>query len=159
MRKNKNSPFLAVVLLAFLFHSFSNPNLRSAIKVQIAADVNRDGKVDFKTDNSGKGQWTSIRGAIFCNNNDSDQNTHIPDHADDVINGIEDLKDLSMLKVKRIPTLPQDSRVTISVDENSVSRVRIFLKVTNKSYESMDLLNDGNINPALLIQEFSSTLS
>lgn len=152
MRKNKKSLFLAVVLLPLLFYSFSNPNLRSALKVQIAADVNRDGKVDFVTDNSGKNQWTSTRGAIFFNNNDSDQNTHIPDHADDAINGIEDLKDLSVLKVKKIPDLPQDSRVTLSVDEDSISRVRIFLKVANKSYKSMDLLNDGSINPALLAQ-------
>ncbi|UCC40589.1 MAG: hypothetical protein JSV96_03855 [Candidatus Aminicenantes bacterium] len=152
MRKNKKSLFLAVVLLPLLFYSFSNPNLRSAIKVQIAADVNRDGKVDFITDHSGKNQWTSTRGAIFFNNNDSDQNTHTPDHADDVINGTKDLKDLSVLKVKRIPDLPQDSQITISVDEDSISRVRIFLKVTNKSYKSIDLMNDANINPALLAQ-------
>jgi hypothetical protein len=54
-------------------------------EVQIAADVNRDGKVEFRLDEKGKSRWTPERGAIFLNNNDSDQDTGAPDHADEVV--------------------------------------------------------------------------
>jgi hypothetical protein len=40
------------------------------IKVQIVSDANRDGKVEFDSDDLGKNIWTSTRGAIFFNNND-----------------------------------------------------------------------------------------
>jgi protein-arginine deiminase len=131
-------------------HSYQKPT--SEIKVQIAADVNRDGNVEFDADNQGKNKWTSERGAIFFNNNDSDQNTKTPDHADTIVNGEADLRDLAVLKVKKIPALPKDSLLTISVDDASLDRVRVFLKVIDSDYRPLDLKNDGNIDPMQLIQ-------
>lgn len=124
----------------------------SHIKIQIVADVNRNGKVEFDSDNQGKNIWTSTRGAIFFNNNDSDQNSKEPDHADAVVNGDEDLKDLAVLKVKRIPNLPKDARVSISVDDASLSRVHLFLKVNDNEYKLLNLTADGNNDPARLRQ-------
>ncbi len=98
---------LVVGLTILLLQVHSSQKYASAIKVQIAADVNRDGKVDFDEDNQGKNKWTSERGAIFFNNNDSDQNTKTPDYADAVVNGPEDLRDLAVLKIKKIPDLPK----------------------------------------------------
>lgn len=124
----------------------------SHIKIQIVADVNRDGKIEFDSDNQGKNIWTSKRGAILFNNNDSDQDSKEPDHADAVINGDEDLKDLVVLKVKRVPNLPINARVSISVDDASLSRIHIFLKVGDNEYKLVNLKADGNIDPERLRQ-------
>jgi protein-arginine deiminase len=141
---------LVVGLTILLLQAHSNQKSSSLIKVQIAADVNRDGIVEFEADNVGKNTWTSERGAIFFNNNDSDQNTKTPDHADAVVNGPEDLKDLAVLKVKKIPDLPKDSRVVISVDDSSLGRVQFFLKAVDNDYKPLNLKADGNIDPAHL---------
>ena len=121
-------------------------------EVQIAADVNRDGKVEFRLDEQGKSRWTPERGATFLNNNDSDQNTRAPDHADEVVNGIEDLKDMAILKVKKITDLPDDTQVTITVDKASMSRVRLFVKAGENEYRNLPLSANQNINPAQLRQ-------
>jgi len=138
---------LSTILMLFAFSS-----LKSSydIEVRIVADVNRDGKVQFGPDNQGKDKWTAERGAIFFNNNDSDQNTRTPDHADAVINGKEDLKDLAILKVKRIPELPDHTQVTVSVDEASKGKVRLFVKAAKNSYTPVDISKNGNIAQALL---------
>ncbi|TET73038.1 MAG: hypothetical protein E3J44_01675 [Candidatus Aminicenantes bacterium] len=154
MRKNQLKGQFLLILIAgltiLLLQANSCQKSASAIEVQIIADVNRDGKVDFDEDNQGKNKWTSERGAIFFNNNDSDQNTKTPDHADAVVNGPEDLRDLAVLKVKKIPDLPEDSRVVISVDNASLDRVRLFLKAVDNDYRPLNLTADGNIDPALL---------
>jgi len=145
--------FLLILVagLTILFlQAHSSQKSASEIKIQIAADVNRDGKVEFGADNQEKNKWTSERGAIFFNNNDSDQNTKKPDYADAVVNGPEDLRDLAVLKVKKIPGLPKDSRVVISVDDASLDRIRIFLKAVDNDYKPLNLTDDGNIDPALL---------
>jgi len=121
-------------------------------KIHIVADVNRDGKVEFDSDDLGKNIWTSKRGAIFFNNNDSDQNSKEPDHADAVVNGNEDLKDLAVLKVKRVPDLPKDTRISISVDDASLSRIHLFLKVDDNEYKLLNLTADGNIDAVRLRQ-------
>jgi len=144
---------LAAGLAIFLAQADSSQKSASEIKVQIVADVNRDGKVEFDADNQEKNKWTSERGAIFFNNNDSDQNTKKPDHADAVVNGPEDLRDLAVLKVKKIPDLPKDSRVGISVDDASLDRVRMFLKAADDDYKPLNLKDDGNIDPTLLRKE------
>jgi protein-arginine deiminase len=150
--KNQFLPILVVGLTIFLLQAQSSQKSASEIKVQIVADVNRDGSVEFDADNQGKNKWTSERGAIFFNNNDSDQNTKTPDHADAVVNGPEDLKDLALLKVKKIPDLPKDSLVNISVDDASLGRVRLFLKGVDNDYKPLSLTSDGNIDPAHLSQ-------
>ena len=78
--------FLEAGMVIFLTQALSNAQVSAShIKIQIVSDVNRDGKVEFDSDNQGKNIWTSTRGAIFFNNNDSDQNSREPDHADAVI--------------------------------------------------------------------------
>lgn len=125
----------------------------SPIRIQIVADVNRDGKVEFDSDEFGKNVWTLQRGAIFFNNNDSDQNSKEPDHADSVVNGNEDLKDLAVLKVKRVPDLPENVQISISVDDASLSRVNLFQKVGDNDYKVVNLLAEENIDPARLMNE------
>ncbi|MFB0565622.1 MAG: protein-arginine deiminase family protein [Candidatus Aminicenantaceae bacterium] len=136
---------LAIFLSQVLVCKKSEPS-----KVQITTDVNRDGKVEFRTDKQGKNEWTPERGAIFLNNNDSDQDTNEPDYADDVINGQEDIKDLSVIKIRQIHDLPEDSQVDISVDEASMSRVRLFVKTAKNEYKNLTLSAKSNINPAQL---------
>lgn len=137
--------FLTLALL-------SSQDSSSLIKIQIVADVNRDGKVEFDSDELGKNNWTFKRGAIFLNNNDSDQNSKEPDYADSVVNGEEDLKDLAVLKIKRVPYLPENARISISVDDASLSRVNLFQKVGDNEYKVVNLSTEGNINPAQLME-------
>lgn len=144
---------LGVGLAILLLQAHSNQKSSSSIKVQIVADVNRDSKVEFDADNEGKNKWNLERGAIFFNNNDSDQNTKTPDHADAVVNGLEDLKDLAVLKVKKMPELPKDSYVAISVDDASLDRIRLFFKAHDDDYKPLNLKAEGNIDPVLLRQK------
>ena len=146
--------FLVTGLAIFLTQARSGAQVpASPLKVQIVSDVNRDGKVEFETDDLGKNIWTSTRGAIFFNNNDSDQNSKEPDYADAFVNGDEDLKDLAILKVKRVSILPEKTRISISVDDASLSRVNLFLKVGDNEYKLVNHAADGNINPSRLMEE------
>jgi protein-arginine deiminase len=145
--KNRNLPYTYQLKKELVYHPQKSA---SEIKVQIAADVNRDGKVEFGADNQGKNRWTLKSGAIFFNNNDSDQNTKKPDYADAVVNGPKDLRDLAVLRVKKIPDLPEDSRIVISVDDASLGRVRLFLKAVDNDYKPLNPKADGNIDPAQL---------
>jgi protein-arginine deiminase len=157
MRKNQvKGQFLFILVMGLailLLQAYSSQKSASEIKVLIVADVNRDGKIEFDADNQGKNKWTLERGAIFFNNNDSDQNTKMPDHADAVVNGPEDLRDLAVLKIKKMPSLPKNSRVVVSVDNASLDRIRLFLKAIDNDYMTLDLTADGNIDPALLSQK------
>jgi len=143
---------LVAGLTISFFQGDSSQKSASEIKVQIVADVNRDGKVEFEGDNKGKNTWTLERGAIFFNNNDSDQNTKTPDHADAVVNGPEDLRDLAVLKIRKIPDLPQNSQIVLSVDDASLDRVRLFLRTVDNDYKPLNLKGDGNIDLTLLRQ-------
>jgi protein-arginine deiminase len=144
---------LAAGLTGLLLQAHSGQKFASKNKVQIVADVNRDGKVEFDADNKGKNTWAPERGAIFFNNNDSDQNAKTPDHADDVVNGLEDLRDMAVLRVKKMPDVPKNSRVVISVDDASQDRVRLFLKAADNDYKPLNLSDDGSIDPTLLSQK------
>ncbi|NIM58318.1 MAG: hypothetical protein GTO16_05160 [Candidatus Aminicenantes bacterium] len=155
-KKQIKIQFLLILVLglAILFlQAHLSQKSAFGIKVQIVADVNRDGKVEFEADYEGKNKWAPERGAIFFNNNDSDQNTKTADHADAVVNGPEDLRDLAVLRVKKIPDLPKDSRVVISVDDASLDRVRVFLKDADNDYRLFNLKAEGNIDPELLRQK------
>jgi len=146
--------FLVTGLAIFLTQARSGAQVpASPLKVQIVSDVNRDGKVEFDSDDFGKKIWTSTRGVIFFNNNDSDQNSKEPDYADAFVNGDEDLKDLAILKVKRVSILPEKTRISISVDDASLSRVNLFLKVGDNEYKFVNHAADGNINPSRLMEE------
>ena len=120
-------------------------------RVNLAADVNRDGVVDFGTDEAGEANWTARRGAVFMNNNDSDQDTGEPDHADEVVNGENDLRDLALLRLRGMPDLPESSRVRIAVDEESADRVRLFLRGRQGIY--VPLQSGGEALDATLLWE------
>ena len=155
-RKSANQVliFLVAGMGVFLTQAFlSSQDSIPTIKIQIVADVNRDGKVEFDSDEFGKDNWTIQRGAIFFNNNDSDQNSKEPDHSDSIVNGNEDLKDLAVLKIKCVPNLPENTRITISVDDVSLSRVNLFQKISDNEYKVLYLAVDGNIHPAQLMKE------
>ncbi len=49
---------LVVGLTILLLQAHSSQKDASEIKVQVVADVNRDGKVEFDADNQGKNKWT-----------------------------------------------------------------------------------------------------
>lgn len=116
----------------------------------MVADTDRNGEVDFAQDRLGADTWTQERGAVFLNNCDSDQNTGTPDWADTVVNGDQDLKDLALIKVRKIQKLPPDSQVSISVDEASRQRVMLFLKDSDGNLECIDFKEKGNIDAAQL---------
>jgi protein-arginine deiminase len=145
--------FIIAGLAIFLTQALlSDQDSISPIKIQIVSDVNRDGKVEFDSDEHGKNYWTLSRGAIFFNNNDSDQNSKEPDHADTVVNGNEDLKDLAAIKIKRVPNLPENAQISITVDDASLSRVCIFYKAADNEYKVLNLSAEGNILPARLMK-------
>lgn len=142
----RKTGILMYFFLFFLVLCNGCSDKKGRFEISMAADTNRDGNVDLETDGIEADIWTIQRGAVFLNNCDSDQNTGKPDFADMIVNGAEDLKDLALIKVGRIQKLPEDSRVTISVDESSKKRVRIFEKNGDKNLESIDLEKDGNID-------------
>lgn len=100
-------------------------------QVLIVADTNRDGKVSFDDDMEGRNQWSESRGAIFMFNNDSDQNTGNPDHADKVIDGTEDLKDLAVLLIKQTPNLDKNSKLYMTISTPARPYVQLFYKSGN----------------------------
>lgn len=118
--------------------------------VLLTADVNRDGVLDPWTDSAGKAAWSWERGAVFLNNCDSDETTRTPDHADERINGPDDLKDLAPLRISRRADLPESATLTVSVDENSRARVRVFAQTAPGVYSALDLTHANNLDAALL---------
>jgi protein-arginine deiminase len=139
-------PELIFFLLLLLLFSSGCSNSRREFEICMVADTDRDGQVDFELDRLGADTWTQERGAVFLNNCDSDQNTGKPDWADSVVNGEEDLKDLALIKVRKIKNLPPQSRISISANEASRERVRIFLKNPNGNLEGINLNDKGNID-------------
>jgi len=137
---------LILFLFLFLLLSSGCSNSRGEFEICMAADTDRDGQVDFELDRLGADTWTYERGAVFLNNCDSDQNTGKPDWADTVVNGEEDLKDLALIKTRKIQNLPPDSQISISADEASRQRVRLFLKNSDGNLEYLDLKEKGNID-------------
>ena len=109
----------------------------TAPPVDLAADVNRDGIVDFRRDASGEDDWAPRRGALFLNNNDDDGGRGEPDNTDDAVNGLADLNDLTLLVLKRAEDIAPGARVGITVDERARERVRLFLRTGEGSWEAM----------------------
>jgi protein-arginine deiminase len=137
---------IAVVALGFILGGCG-----TGIRVDLAADVDRDGTVDFDRDQAGEDLWEAERGATFLNNNDSDQDTGAPDHSDSVVNGPDDLADLAVLRLRRIPDLPVDSRLSISIDESSRPHVRLFYLDESGAYVPVDGIESQP--PALLLRD------
>lgn len=153
MKKYANYPrflLFSFTLLLLLAFGTGCPKSGEEIDIFMTGDTNRDGRIDFKQDTAGTGDWTEECGAIFLNNCDSDQNTGRTDWSDEVVNGEEDLKDLAPIKIKKIKNLPQESLVSVSVDETSLKRINLFLKNEDENFELIDLEKKGNIKAAQL---------
>lgn len=125
----------------------------SAAEVLLLADTNRDGVIDPATDAEHRNSPTSpADGALFLNNNDSDQSSGEPDWADAVVNGEADLEDLAIIQLFAPEGLTPRHRVRVSVDEDSATRVRLFAGESGNfaSYASVDLSSDANLDPTRL---------
>jgi hypothetical protein len=91
-------------------------------------DADRDGTVD--DDTSGLGSWTygrGMKGAILLCNNDDDDRSKGRDSSDDVVNGSDDLADLSPLVIRRAPpdlSFPSGYKAFLRVSEPT--KIRIF---------------------------------
>ncbi len=124
----------------------------SRAELEITADTDGDGLINFQMDGPGKNSWTMERGALFFNNNDSDLNTRKPDYADDAVNGPDDLKDLAAIRIKQMPNLNENARIAVSVDEGSRSRIRLFYKNREGKYASLFPPGEAVLDPADLRQ-------
>lgn len=144
--------FLSISLLLLVFSTGCTKS-GGEIDIFMAGDTNRDGRVDLKQDIEGASDWTEDRGAIFLNNCDSDQNTGKPDWSDKVVNGEEDLKDLAPIKIKKIKNLPQESLVSVSVDETSLKKVNLFFKNEDGRSLFPNMVNSAVLNDYLLIAD------
>lgn len=127
--------------------------------VRIIADSNRNGTLDFgdPTEENDKLTWNATRGAVMLANIDDDlkacrsmsgqsllEDVELPkcnDAADKVVNGTADLLDLAPLAVAPWRSAPDGTRGSISVDNNSLSRVHLFIKRAN-GYEYFDFINE-----------------
>ncbi|BBM84854.1 protein-arginine deiminase family protein [Candidatus Uabimicrobium amorphum] len=112
----KNILYLLLVLCPLFAQSY----------VELTVDTNRDGNLDDTTDNIDEDVWSKKSGAIFFYNNDSDENTGIQDCVDKKINGQNDLRDLSIIRLK------SDQKVKLYIDANSQSKVNLFIKNNDK---------------------------
>lgn len=114
-------------------------------KVDLRADVNRNGTVDLDdpTEDEGESTWDAKHGAIFLANIDDDlracstrdasgrtlADEELPkchDAANDVVDGEDDLLDLARLKTVPWPEVPKEAVATIEVDEKAAPFVRLF---------------------------------
>jgi hypothetical protein len=136
-----NTYFCAGIMLLALILLCTGCGSRA--ELEIIADTDRDGQINFQLDGPGKNSWTLERGALFFNNNDSDRDTHMPDYADDAVNGPDDLKDLGVIRIKQMPNLHENTRISVSADEGSRSRIRLFYE--NRLGEFISLFPPGEI--------------
>jgi protein-arginine deiminase len=113
-----------------------------AAPLLIMGDTNRDGTVDA-ADAEGRSEWTAGRGAIFLNNNDSDDNTRDPDNLDEVVNGPSDLEDMALVRVMASPA----ADLTLNIDRPDM--VRLFLRHGAGDYRVVVPGQAGNL-PATL---------
>jgi protein-arginine deiminase len=146
--------FFILLLPAMLLFPFSCRLIspKTQLSLQLAADVDRNGSVDFYSDDAGEEEWTPLRGALFLNNNDSDENSGEPDHADEKVNGSNDLQDLAILRLRQIPDLPDQSELTIGIDPQSQGKVRLFYKTAPDAYAPVRIPQSPNLDGSLLRQ-------
>jgi protein-arginine deiminase len=94
----------------------------------LVIDSNRNGVVEPGVDDEDVDEdtWDDKHGAIFLANLDDDDSDGQPDATDSVVNGPDDIADLTPFEVRAWPDAPSGARATVSVDPMSASRVRIF---------------------------------
>ncbi len=115
--------------------------------VDIRADNNRDGVVNFddQSDDLGEDTWDATHGAVFLANLDDDSKScatkdasgrplpdgdlsRCRDSADEIVNGDDDVKDLAPLRIKAWPDAPDDATVEIQLPAPGSFYVRLFRK-------------------------------
>lgn len=91
---------------------------------------------------------------VFMFNNDSDQNTGEPDHSDQIINGPNDLLDLTPIIIRQIPGLKPSAKCYISISAPARLYVKLFYKsgenyvyIENKEKQELpiDLLREADL--------------
>ncbi|MFE0677079.1 protein-arginine deiminase domain-containing protein [Streptomyces sp. NPDC058867] len=114
-------------------------------RIDLRADVNRDGKVDVTgaTDTAGENTWTVGRGAVFLPNIDDDSRrcpttgtggrplsdaklAACNDASDQKVNGRADAADLARVRSVPLRNLPSDARGSVKVTSGA-DRSRVFL--------------------------------
>lgn len=98
--------------------------------IDLVVDANRDGvaKLGDADDEAGKGAFEAQRGASFLVNFDDDDKDHVRDVDDVKINGADDLLDLAPIVIAAWPDAPAGAVGTVTLDDASVSAVRIWKK-------------------------------
>ncbi|MDI1430548.1 protein-arginine deiminase family protein [Polyangium sorediatum] len=118
--------------------------------VDLRADVNRNGTIDFNdpTEDQGEDTWDAAHGAIFLANIDDDEDQcpaggqndaqliGCNDAADTVVNGEEDLADLARIVAAPWPAAYADATGTITV--SAPEQVRLFRKTEAGAFEFFD---------------------
>lgn len=94
--------------------------------VNLAADTNRDGVVEFnESDDKGEHKWTSGSGPVFIVNADDDDGDGIRDWEDDVVNGPNDAADLAQLHVQKMEWVEKGAYAQLAIDQGA-QHVRLF---------------------------------
>ena len=96
--------------------------------VDLIADSNRSGllELDQKSEDDGEDIWSAERGAVFLANLDDDDGDGKPDSQDTVVNGANDLLDLSPLQIRAWPDAPAEASGKLVLNPAARSYVRIF---------------------------------
>ncbi len=103
--------------------------------VRLVVDANRNGVLDDTyAEWSLRAEWSATAGASLLANVDDDDSNHMVDAVDDRVNGEADEADLARVRIAAWPAAPEGAAGTLSVDEVSASRVRLF-KRTNEGWE------------------------
>jgi len=109
----------------------------------LLADTDRDGQTTI-ADAEGRDTWTRARGALFLNNNDSDDNDRLPDNMDEIVNGEADLEDLAIVRLDGMPELSAGDALTIAVQPAALGNVRIFALLA-EGHRPLDLYSSNNL--------------
>ena len=103
---------------------------------------------------------------VFLFNNDSDQNTGEPDHSDQIINGPNDLLDLTPIFIRQIPGLSPSGKCCISISAPGRPYVQLFYKsgenymyIENKERQELpiDLLRDADLELRIEANSYACT--
>ena len=151
-RLTRNTTNTAVALtvigavLAPVSPAFAANPPQAAWRVDLRADVNRDGRVDVAgtTDNAGEDAWSAARGAVLLPNVDDDtkrcavrgpggrplpdaQLAACNDASDTKVNGSEDAADLARIRALPMANLPAGATGSVSVVTGG-RKSRVFVK-------------------------------
>ncbi|MET7713198.1 protein-arginine deiminase domain-containing protein [Streptomyces sp. NPDC005407] len=137
---------LAITVIGAVLAPVSPAFAAEPPRVDLRADVNRDGRVDVDgtTDTSGEDSWSPARGAVFLPNIDDDTKrcavkgpggkplpdaklAECNDAADTTVNGSADTADLARVRSVPMANLPATATGTLNVAAGA-KNTRIFVK-------------------------------